>query len=99
MKACHYWTDAALGEFDLYYLRDKEQREIDFMVTRDKLPWLMLECKSNDTAPSKNFTYFSAALPSVKHRIQVVAKPGHERHYPESGVLVLDWQNFLARLP
>ena len=39
LKAVHWWTDIGLGNYGLYYLRDKMQREVDFLVTRDNKPW------------------------------------------------------------
>jgi hypothetical protein len=29
------WTDLGLGRFELRYVRDKQQREVDFLVVRD----------------------------------------------------------------
>ena len=34
LKAVHFWQDSGLGEYDLYFLRDKEKREVDFLVTK-----------------------------------------------------------------
>ncbi|MFH0908795.1 MAG: ATP-binding protein [bacterium] len=45
LKACQLWTDCGEGDFDLYYLRDKQKNEIDFLITRDKQPWLPVEVK------------------------------------------------------
>ncbi|MFN9065891.1 MAG: ATP-binding protein [Bdellovibrionales bacterium] len=50
MKACHFWTDTGEGDFDLFYLRNKEKQEIDFLIVKDKKPWLALECKLKDTS-------------------------------------------------
>ena len=36
---CQYFTDTAQGEFDLHFVRDKEGREVDFLVVRDGKPW------------------------------------------------------------
>lgn len=49
LKACHYWTDTGEGDFELYYLRNKEKQEIDFLIVKDKKPWLCLEAKLSDT--------------------------------------------------
>lgn len=49
LKACHYWTDTGEGDFDLHYLRNKEKQEIDFLIVKDKKPWVMIECKWNET--------------------------------------------------
>src|SRR3989338_4786682 len=32
LKACHFWTDSGVGRADLFYLRDKEKREVDFFI-------------------------------------------------------------------
>lgn len=50
IKACHYWTDTGEGDFDLFYLRNKEKQEIDFVIIKDKKPWLCFEVKVSDTS-------------------------------------------------
>lgn len=45
LKACHFWTDHGLGDFALHFLRDKQGREVDFLVSRDDEPWLLVEVK------------------------------------------------------
>lgn len=45
LKAVEGWTDLGLGNFDLRYLRDKEKREVDFIVIRDGRPWFLVEVK------------------------------------------------------
>jgi predicted AAA+ superfamily ATPase len=39
------WTDAGIGNFDLHFIRDRDGRETDFLILREKEPWLMLEAK------------------------------------------------------
>lgn len=39
------WTDAGIGNFDLHFIRDRDGRETDFLILRDKVPWLMVESK------------------------------------------------------
>ena len=38
-------TDLGLGQFDLHYIRDTAQREVDFLISRDAKPWIMIEVK------------------------------------------------------
>ena len=45
LKAVDGWNDMGLGRFDLGYLRDKEKREVDFVVARDGKPWFLVEVK------------------------------------------------------
>jgi predicted AAA+ superfamily ATPase len=74
LKACHFWTDAGKGLFELRYLRNKEGYEIDFLITRDRKPWLPVEVKLSDTSLSDSWRVF---LPQMKCKIalQLVATP------------------------
>lgn len=45
---------------ELRYLRDIDQREIDFVVLRDKKPIFAVECKSGERALSPHIAYFKA---------------------------------------
>lgn len=59
IKACHYWTDTGEGDFDLFYLMNKEKQEIDFLIVKNKKPWLMVESKLNNTEMNhKNMNKF-----------------------------------------
>jgi len=62
LKAVEGWTDLGLGTFDLAYLRDKEQREVDFVVVRDGKPWFLVEVKSNDDQLSPSLKYYQDQL-------------------------------------
>lgn len=71
-KAVQYWTDLGIGEYDLYYIRDKEKREVDFLVTKNKLPWFLVEAKlSNNGGITKSLHYYSKQL-KVAHAFQVI---------------------------
>lgn len=74
LKTCHYWTDSGEGKFDLFYLRDKEKHEIDFLITKDRQPWLPVEVKLNMTEPSPHWKKFLSQLP-CKNGIQIVSPP------------------------
>ena len=52
LKAVDGWNDLGLGAFELGYLRDKEKREVDFVVVRDGEPWFLVEAKHAETALS-----------------------------------------------
>lgn len=71
LKAVHGWTDLGLGDYDLFYLRDKAKREVDFLVTRAGKPWFLVEVKSagkRDLNP--NLAYFQR-LTGAQHAFQV----------------------------
>jgi hypothetical protein len=71
LKAVHFWTDTGLGSFDLHYLRDKLQREVDFLVTRDGKPWFLVETKTSGTrGPAPALALFQRQT-GVAHALQV----------------------------
>jgi len=80
LKACQYWSDAGYGDFELCYVRNRDGRELDFLVTRDRAPWLPVEAKVSDRQPSPAWRTF---LPFLRcdRALQVVREPRvHELH-------------------
>ncbi len=70
LKAVHWWTDIGLGAYDLYYLRDKEKREVDFLVAKNHKPWFLVEVKTSarrDLNP--NLGYFQRQT-GARHAFQ-----------------------------
>jgi hypothetical protein len=71
MKAVEGWNDTGLGEFGLYYIRTKDKREVDFVLTRDNEPWVLVEVKTSDKSLSPQLEYFQKLI-GAKHAFQVV---------------------------
>lgn len=70
LKAVHHWTDIGLGNFELFFLRTKDKREVDFLVSRDETPWFIVEVKTTKSTLSKNLAYFQKAT-GAQHAFQV----------------------------
>jgi predicted AAA+ superfamily ATPase len=51
LKAVQWWEDLGLGTYGLFYLRDKQKREVDFLVARNNQPWFLVEVKSSQERP------------------------------------------------
>jgi hypothetical protein len=101
LKAAHFWTDAGFGAFELRYVRDKEKREVDFLLLRDQKPCLLIECKLADAKPSPHLAAFSSAL-SPALCVQVIGKTGVHEWFdlPARGKgLLISADAFLAQLP
>jgi hypothetical protein len=62
LKAVEGWNDMGLGKFELGYLRDKEKREVDFLLARDGKPWFLVEVKQRDESLSPTLKYFQQQL-------------------------------------
>lgn len=72
LKAVHFWTDVGFGRYDLYYLRDKDQREVDFIVTRNEQPWFLVEVKMSDNKAVCPALHYFQEVTSAEHAFQVV---------------------------
>jgi uncharacterized protein len=71
LKSCHFWTDHGMGDFALHYLRDKDKREVDFLVVRDEEPWILVEVKlSGGRKVTEALRYFQAET-KAPHALQV----------------------------
>ena len=74
LKAVHWWTDSGLGDFGLYYLRTKQQKEVDFLVAKDGKPFMLVESKTSPKEPlSESLTSFQKSL-SVPYAFQVAVR-------------------------
>jgi predicted AAA+ superfamily ATPase len=58
---------------DLFYLRNVDKKEVDFLVTYKNSPWFSIEVKLSDTTPSKNIDFFRERL-KIPYNYQVVYK-------------------------
>lgn len=78
LKNVHVWTDLAYGEFELFYLRDKQKHEVDFLITRDQKPYLLLEVKTKNSNISSSLIHFKRQL-NPTFSIQLVLDKKEER--------------------
>jgi uncharacterized protein len=72
LKAVHYWTDRGFGEYGLYYLRDKEKNEVDFLVSKNKKPWFIVEVKASENHGLSKALYHYQEMTKAPHAFQVV---------------------------
>lgn len=77
LKAVEGWTDLGFGSFELRYLRDKQKREVDFLVVRDRKPWFLVEVKLSDNHLASSLGHFQGQIKAA-HAFQVVMNLGYE---------------------
>lgn len=87
------WGQEKLG---LRFIRDKEKREVDFLLTLDGKPQLLVEAKLSDLQPSAALQYFAGKLGGIP-KLLVVA----HAHEPgtAAGVRILPAAVFLSAIP
>jgi len=79
----------------LYYLRNVDKKEVDFLVTVKDKPWFCVEVKSNDTNPAPSLFYFKERL-NIPYAYQVVGKQNVD--VLQKGIRVISADRFLASL-
>lgn len=100
LKTIHFWTDRGDGDFGLFFIRDKEKREVDFLVVWDSNPWFLVEVKPSGTASlSSNLRRFQRQT-GASHAFQVALDlPFVERDcFSETGPIIVPARTFLAQL-
>ncbi|MBM3784462.1 MAG: DUF4143 domain-containing protein [Acidobacteria bacterium] len=97
LKAAEYWEDSGQGRFELGYIRNKDGRELDFVLVRDRKPWLVVETKLSDATLSKSWSTFLGSLPAGVQAVQLVGSPGMNRRHGD--IRILSAADFLAHLP
>jgi len=78
LKAAEGWTDLGFGDFELRYLRDKQKREVDFLVVKGRKPRFLVEVKMSDTALSPWPGHFQART-KAQHAFQVVLNLSYQQ--------------------
>lgn len=81
LKYCHFLQDTEGEKMELRFLRDRDLREIDFVVIKNKKPLFAVECKSGDRSLSKHIAYFKnrTSIPEFYQVHQGTADFGHPR--------------------
>ena len=100
LKAVDGWNDLGLGHFELGYLRDKEKREVDFLVARDGKPWFLVEVKQRDEKIGRSLEYFQRQI-EAPHAFQVILDAeyvGADCFAKHQGPLVVPAKTFLSQL-
>ena len=69
------WGDATGDDFSLFYIRNKQKQETDFLVVRNDVPWLLVESKLGDGRIERHHLENMSALNNVP-LVQVCLEPG-----------------------
>ena len=88
------WTDSGAGEFDLYYIRDRDGRETDFLITKGSVPWLLVEVKLSSSKIDYHHKKNSAVLGNIPF-VQVLQENNIAEKY-ENGIYQMSASRFFA---
>jgi predicted AAA+ superfamily ATPase len=98
-RAVSGWNEMGYGRFSLNFIRTKDQQEVDFILSDDGRPVLLVDARAQEHQPSAALMKFQAALkvPAVQ---LVQAAEGYRRVTNDGhGILIAPACQYLAGLP
>ena len=95
LKTIHFLYDTEGYKAELHFLRDREGREVDFLVSVNKKPWMAVEVKLSNKEISKNLKYFSERL-KIPFIYQVIKEKGVD--FTVNGIRAISADKFLSGL-
>lgn len=97
IKTCHFWTDTGEGLFELFFVRDKEKKEVGFLITKYKKPWILIESKTKSKNPSPNLLYYSKKL-KTSLNFQLVDDKRYDKKHRMQNIRVMGYEKFFSGL-
>jgi uncharacterized protein len=96
LKWVHFREDTEGRDLELRYFRDTDGREVDFVVTENRQPLLLVECKLADDSLDRSLRYLKLRFPSAE-AWQISALGEKDFQTPE-GIRVAPALALLSRL-
>ena len=96
-RAVSAWNEWGKGNYQLMYVRTKDGREVDFVITEKDKPYLLAECKINEKQPVSNLSYFKEKL-KASMAFQVIREPGFLKQI-DRGTFIMGKDRLLQILP
>jgi len=98
-KTVRFLRNGGYGNFDLHYLRTKDKEEVDFLISLNNKPLLLIEAKFNETDISKSLLKFQRYfnVPAI----QLVNREDTYRviRNKDNSVLIVTAHRWLSALP
>ena len=98
-RAVTAWNDMGYGTFSLHFIKNKEQQEVDFLVARDRRPFLLVEAKLSDDQPTAALRKFQADLNVPAVQLISDAKTFKKISNAHQTILITPAFQWLSRLP
>jgi len=95
LKYCHFQRDAFGRQTELYYFRDREKREVDFVVTKNRKVLWCIEVKSSEDKLSPHLEYLHTRV-KPEASIQIVKNLKREKEIRGIKITVMaEWLDSL----
>jgi len=97
LRHAHYQQDVFGKDIKIQYLRTKDKREVDFIITEDDRPIEMVEVKLTDRTPSRHLRYFKQRYPHIR-AVQIVQNLRDDIYISDEDIYIRNAGNYLAEL-
>ena len=97
LKFAHLYHDAFGINTGLFFLRDREKREVDFLLTWENEPWIIVEVKLTKPDKLTSLHYFSKKL-SIEQRFVVTRSEKADYVDKTKGIRIIPAARFLMAL-
>lgn len=95
LKLCHYLYDAEGYRTELFFLRNVDKKEVDFLVTVDKKPWFAVEAKLSEKDIARPLLFYKDKL-KIPFAYQIMKEAGI--HHYMQGIHIISSGRFLSGL-
>lgn len=96
LKWAQFYQDTRGENIELCYFRDIDGREVDFVITKNKKPVLLIECKWGDANLSTALKYMKTRFPEAE--AWQISAIGKKNYVGELGIRVAPATEFLKDL-
>ncbi len=96
LKYAQFRKDTVGENWEIFYLRDKESREVNFVVTFNRRVHWLIEVKASDHSPSTSLRYYTEKLRPYDS-LQLVLNV--DRAQEKLGIKILPLGKWLEELP
>jgi uncharacterized protein len=97
-----HWVEDVDGErLELRFFRTREGHEVDFIVMKNKKPWIAIEVKLSESMLAPGLKYFVERV-RTPYAFQIFLKGGQEKRFPDiqgCQIRSVSAARFLANLP
>lgn len=90
LKSVDAWNDIGFGDFSLMYWRDKEKREVDFIVTNKGKPIVAIESKLSANELPSSLYDFETKIKQPIPKVLLVYPPGIDMRIKNGRILSAD---------
>ncbi len=94
LKRAHFLEDSTGHRYEVRYIRDKEKREVDFLILKERKPLALIECKWADTSLSSSLLYYAKKL-KIPKAYQLVGD--FDKTLQRDGISVTSAYRYLSR--